>query len=65
MLDVLLKAAQPHTCEQTILAEVLALRSALLNVFFKLASAVPERPPPTNPRDQIEANLTKFLSRNA
>jgi len=37
--DVLSRAPNPHTCEQTILAEVLALRTALLNLFFKLASA--------------------------
>jgi hypothetical protein len=37
--DVLSRAANPHTCEQIILAEVLALRTALLNLFFKLASA--------------------------
>jgi len=37
--DVLSKAAKPHACEQTILAEVLALRTVLLNLFFKLASA--------------------------
>jgi transcriptional regulator of heat shock response len=37
--DVLSRAANPKTCEQTILAEVLALRAALLNLFFKLASA--------------------------
>ena len=37
--DVLSRAAKPHTCEQTILAEVLALRTALLNLFFKLANA--------------------------
>jgi len=37
--DVLSKAVKPHTCEQTILAEVLALRTALLNLFFKLATA--------------------------
>jgi hypothetical protein len=37
--DVLSRAANPHTCEQTILAEVLALRTALLNLFFKLARA--------------------------
>ena len=37
--DVLSKAVRPHTCEQTILAEVLALRTVLLNLFFKLASA--------------------------
>ena len=36
---VLSRAANPHTCEQTILAEVLALRTALLNLFFKLATA--------------------------
>ena len=36
--DVLSRAANPHTCEQTILAEVLALRTALLNLFFKLAT---------------------------
>jgi len=36
--DVLSRAANPHICEQTILAEVLALRTALLNLFFKLAS---------------------------
>jgi hypothetical protein len=35
--DVLSRAANPQTCEQTILAEVLALRTALLNLFFKLA----------------------------
>jgi hypothetical protein len=35
--DVLSRAANPDTCEQTILAEVLALRTALLNLFFKLA----------------------------
>ena len=33
------KLSRPHTCEQTILAEVLSLRTALLNLFFKLASA--------------------------
>jgi hypothetical protein len=37
--DVLLKAVKPNTCEQTILAEVLAFRTVLLNLFFKLASA--------------------------
>ena len=37
--DVLSRAANPKTCEQTILAEVLALRTALLNLFFKVASA--------------------------
>jgi hypothetical protein len=37
--DILSRAANPHTCEQTILAEVLALRTALLNLFFKLARA--------------------------
>jgi hypothetical protein len=37
--DVLSKAVKPHTCEQTILAEVLALRTALLNLFFKLANS--------------------------
>jgi hypothetical protein len=39
--DVLLKAVKPNTCEQTILAEVLALRTVLLNLFFKLANAEP------------------------
>jgi hypothetical protein len=37
--DVLSNAAKPHSCEQTILAEVLALRAVLLNLFFKLANA--------------------------
>ena len=37
--DVLSKAVRPHTYEQTILAEVLALRTVLLNLFFKLARA--------------------------
>ena len=36
--EVLSSTANPHTSEQTILAEVLALRAALLNLFFKLAS---------------------------
>ena len=36
--EVLSRAASPHACEQAILAEVLALRTALLNLFFKLAS---------------------------
>jgi len=39
--DVLLKTVKPNTCEQTILAEVLALRTVLLNLFFKLANAMP------------------------
>ncbi len=39
--DVLLKAVKPNTGEQTILAEVLALRTILLNLFFKLANAEP------------------------
>ena len=37
--DVLLKAVRPNTCENAILAEVLALRTVLLNLFFKLANA--------------------------
>jgi len=36
--DALSRAASPHTYEQAILAEVLALRAALLNLFFKSAS---------------------------
>lgn len=35
--DVLLKAAKPNISEQTVLAEVIALRTILLNAFFKLA----------------------------
>ena len=35
--DVLLKAAQPNPAEQIILAEVVALRTILLNAFYKLA----------------------------
>jgi predicted PurR-regulated permease PerM len=35
--DVLLKATQPTTAEQIILAEVVALRTILLNAFYMLA----------------------------
>lgn len=35
--DVLLRAAKPHEGEQAILAEVVALRTILLNAFYKLA----------------------------
>ncbi|MGH9453457.1 MAG: hypothetical protein ACRD2O_05750 [Terriglobia bacterium] len=34
--DVLLKAAKPNAGEQTILAEVVALRTILLNALYKL-----------------------------
>jgi hypothetical protein len=39
--DVLLKPLKPNTCQQTILAELLALRTIFLNLFFKLAKAEP------------------------
>src|SRR4029077_2259027 len=32
--DVLLKVTKPNPCEQTVLAEVLALRTILLNIHF-------------------------------
>jgi hypothetical protein len=35
--DVLLKAAKPNAAEQTVLAEVLALRTILLNVHFAIS----------------------------
>jgi hypothetical protein len=35
--DVLLKAAKPNAGEQTVLAEVLALRTILLNVHFAIS----------------------------
>ncbi len=35
--DVLLRAASPSPAEQTIVAELLALRMILLNAFYKLA----------------------------
>lgn len=35
--DVLLKAAKPNTSEQIVLAELIALRTILLNAFYKLA----------------------------
>jgi hypothetical protein len=35
--DVLLKAAKPNAGEQTVLAEVLALRTILLNVHFAVS----------------------------
>lgn len=35
--DVLLKAAKTHTEEQIVLAEVIALRTILLNAFYKQA----------------------------
>ncbi len=35
--DVLLKAAKPNAGEQTVLAEVLALRTILLNVHFTVS----------------------------
>ncbi len=35
--DVLLKATQPNADEQTVLAEVLALRTILLNVHFAVS----------------------------
>ncbi len=35
--DVLLKAAKPNAAEQTVLAEVLALRTILLNVHFAVS----------------------------
>jgi len=33
--DVLLKAAKPNTSEQIVLAELIALRTILLNAFYK------------------------------
>lgn len=35
--DVLLKAAKPNTSEQIMLAELIALRTILLNAFYKQA----------------------------
>lgn len=35
--DVLLKAAKPNTSEQIVLAELIALRTILLNAFYKQA----------------------------
>ena len=35
--DVLLKATEPNTGEQTVLAEVLALRTILLNIHFAVS----------------------------
>jgi len=35
--DVLLKAAKPNTSDQTVLAEVLALRTILLNLHFAVS----------------------------
>ena len=35
--DVLLKAVKPNIAEQVLLAEVIALRTILLNAFYKLA----------------------------
>jgi hypothetical protein len=35
--DVLLRAAKPNATEHTVLAEVLALRTILLNALYKLA----------------------------
>ena len=35
--DVLLKAANPNTSEQIVLAELIALRTILLNAFYKQA----------------------------
>ena len=35
--DVLLKATRPNTNEQIVLAELIALRTILLNAFYKLA----------------------------
>ena len=35
--DVLLKATKPNTGEQTVLAEVLALRTILLNIHFTVS----------------------------
>jgi parvulin-like peptidyl-prolyl isomerase len=35
--DVLLKATKPNSSEQTVLAEVLALRTILLNVHFAIS----------------------------
>jgi hypothetical protein len=35
--DVLLKAAKPNAGEQTVLAEVLALRTILLNIHFAVS----------------------------
>ncbi len=35
--DVLLKATKPNTGEQTVLAEVLALRTILLNIHFAVS----------------------------
>ena len=35
--EVLLKATKPNAGEQTVLAEVLALRTILLNAFYKLS----------------------------
>ncbi|MHB8527722.1 MAG: hypothetical protein ACYC92_15215 [Candidatus Acidiferrales bacterium] len=39
--DVLLKAARPNTSEQILLAELIALRTILLNALYKLAQREP------------------------
>ena len=39
--DALLKAAKPSPAEQTIVAEVLALRMILMNVLFSIANQEP------------------------
>jgi hypothetical protein len=36
--DVLLKAAKPSSAEQTIVAELLALRTILMNILFAIAN---------------------------
>src|ERR1700730_19011404 len=39
--DVLLKAAKPSPAEQTIVAELLALRTILMNILFAIANREP------------------------
>jgi|SRR5271157_2187751 len=39
--DVLLKAARPSPAEQTIMAELLALRMILMNILFTIANREP------------------------
>lgn len=51
--DVLLKAAEPNIAEQVLLAEVIALRTILLNAFYKLAHG--EVPTP----DEMQRLITR------
>ncbi|HKV28024.1 MAG TPA: hypothetical protein VJN90_07110 [Candidatus Acidoferrales bacterium] len=60
--DVLLKATKPNGCEQIVLAEVIALRTIILNAFYKLAQ---NEPLTTDEMQRLIAHADESKSRKA